>query len=59
LEIPEDLREQDAVVDVLEAFDHELDALSKLLAKTRSIRQGMMQQLLTGRTRFRNTEGAQ
>ncbi len=45
-------REQDAIADVLSDMDVEIDALSQRLTKTLQLKQGMMQELLTGRTRL-------
>jgi len=44
--------EQRAIAAVLSDMDEELDSLDACLEKTRDIKQGMMQQLLTGRTRL-------
>jgi len=44
--------EQAAVAAVLSDMDAEIEALEKRLAKTRTLKQGMMQELLTGRTRL-------
>lgn len=44
--------EQTAIATVLSDMDAELAALEKRLAKTRALKQGMMQELLTGRTRL-------
>ncbi|VXC35274.1 restriction endonuclease subunit S [Pseudomonas sp. 8O] len=44
--------EQIAIATVLSDMDAELVALEQLLAKTRALKQGMMQELLTGRTRL-------
>ncbi len=46
------LAEQSAISEVLEAFDDELHALSNQLTKVRRLKQGMMQQLLTGKARL-------
>ncbi|MEI2671074.1 MAG: restriction endonuclease subunit S [Marmoricola sp.] len=46
------LPEQQAIGEVLRDADTELDALKSRLAKARAIKAGMMQQLLTGRTRL-------
>jgi type I restriction enzyme S subunit len=48
----ESLDEQHAIAAVLSDFDDEIDALRLRLAKAQAIKQGMMQQLLTGRTRL-------
>ena len=44
--------EQTAIAAVLTEMDAELAALEQRLAKTRALKQGMMQELLTGRTRL-------
>ncbi|WP_158644320.1 restriction endonuclease subunit S [Nesterenkonia massiliensis] len=44
--------EQGAIATVIKDADAEISALAGRLAKTRAIKQGMMQQLLTGRTRL-------
>ena len=44
--------EQDAIVSVLSDIDSEIAALERRRDKTRTIKQGMMQQLLTGRVRL-------
>lgn len=46
------LDEQTAIATVLSDIDTDLTALESRLAKTRAIKQGMMQELLTGRTRL-------
>jgi type I restriction enzyme, S subunit len=40
------------IVEVMEDVDAELDVLEKRLAKARALKQGMIQELLTGRTRL-------
>lgn len=50
--LPEDIREQQAIADVLSDMDAELEALEARYAKVRDIKTGMMQELLTGRTRL-------
>jgi len=47
------LVEQRAITSVLTAIDDEIDALERRLASTRRIKQGMMQELLSGRTRLK------
>jgi len=44
--------EQGAIAAVLSAMDVEIDALEQRREKTRALKQGMMQDLLTGRTRL-------
>jgi type I restriction enzyme S subunit len=46
------LGEQHAIAGVLSEMDEELEALTERLAKARQIKQGMMQELLTGRVRL-------
>ena len=46
------LLEQTAIAEVLADLDAELAALAQRRAKTRALKQGMMQTLLTGRTRL-------
>nr|WP_254633055.1 restriction endonuclease subunit S [Deinococcus sp. GbtcB9] len=46
------LPEQKAIAVVLSEMDAELEALEERLSKTRDLKQGMMQELLTGRTRL-------
>ena len=49
---PLDYAEQTAIASVLSDMDNEIEALEKKLDKTRQIKQGMMQQLLTGKIRL-------
>ncbi len=49
---PPSLEEQAAIAGVLSDMDAELAALEQRLAKTRALKRGMMQELLTGRTRL-------
>lgn len=46
------IEEQTAIATILSDMDSELDQLKQRLAKTRQIKQGMMQELLTGKTRL-------
>jgi type I restriction enzyme S subunit len=43
---------QHAIVEVLTDAEKEIDALNQRLAKAKSVKRGMMQELLTGRTRL-------
>ncbi len=52
LPLPPDLGEQAVIATVLSDMDAEIAALEARLAKTRALKQGMMQELLTGRTRL-------
>jgi type I restriction enzyme S subunit len=49
---PSDIEEQSAIATILSDMDKEIQTLEQRLKKTRQIKQGMMQQLLTGRTRL-------
>jgi type I restriction enzyme S subunit len=52
-EIPfPDMQEQTAIATVLSDMDAEVEALAARRAKTALLKQGMMQELLTGRTRL-------
>ena len=50
--VPSSIEEQDAIVAALTDIDAELTALEQRRDKTRLLKQGMMQELLTGRTRL-------
>lgn len=50
--VPKSKEEQTAIANVLSDMDTELDALQQRLSKTQKIKQGMMQELLTGKTRL-------
>ncbi|MBK8869647.1 MAG: restriction endonuclease subunit S [Elusimicrobia bacterium] len=50
--IPRDATEQTAIAEVLSDMDAELAALESRRDKARALKQGMMQELLTGRTRL-------
>lgn len=52
ISVPPTTEEQAAIATVLSDMDAELVALEQRLAKTRAVKQGMMQELLTGRTRL-------
>ena len=45
-------KEQAAIASILSDMDNELEALEQKLEKTRQVKQGMMQQLLTGKIRL-------
>jgi type I restriction enzyme, S subunit len=51
-----DLPEQKAIASILSDMDDEIAALHEKLEKYRGIKQGMMQQLLTGKIRFENKQ---
>jgi type I restriction enzyme S subunit len=50
--MPKNKDEQTAITGVLFDIDAELDGLQQRLSKTQKIKQGMMQELLTGKTRL-------
>jgi len=50
--LPNDVNEQADIASVLSDMDREINALEQRLNKTQKIKQGMMQELLTGRTRL-------
>ena len=50
--VASDIPEQTAIAAVLSDMDAELAALEQRRDKTRALKQGMMQELLTGRTRL-------
>ena len=51
--LPPTLAEQQAIAAVLSDMDAEIAALEAKRAKYESIKQGMMQELLTGKTRLK------
>jgi type I restriction enzyme S subunit len=53
MQLPPTLAEQTAIAEVLSDMDAELEALEQRRDKTRALKQGMMQELLTGRVRLR------
>lgn len=52
LYIPTQVEEQKAIAGILSNMDCEIEALEQKLAKYRQVKQGMMQQLLTGKIRL-------
>ncbi|MCD1125883.1 restriction endonuclease subunit S [Jinshanibacter sp. LJY008] len=50
--LPPSKEEQTAIATILSDMDAEIQALEQRLGKTRQIKQGMMQELLTGKTRL-------
>lgn len=47
-----EIEEQTAIASILSDMDNEIESLEQKLVKTRQIKQGMMQQLLTGKIRL-------
>jgi type I restriction enzyme S subunit len=52
IKIPDNSDEQEAIAAILSDMDSEITALEEKLAKARQLKQGMMQELLTGRIRL-------
>lgn len=52
LTFPEEIKEQQAIAQVLSDMDNDIEQLEKKLSKYQQIKQGMMQELLTGRIRL-------
>ena len=58
LKVPKNLVEQKAIATILFDIDVELTALEARHDKTRELKKGMMQELLTGKTRLVKPEAA-
>jgi len=54
IKLPKSINEQRRIATILSDIDNEIEALEHRLEKTKQIKQGMMQDLLTGRTRLLN-----
>ncbi|MEM6191619.1 restriction endonuclease subunit S [Shewanella scandinavica] len=52
IKVPPTKEEQTAIATILSDMDNEIQTLEQRLSKTRQIKQGMMQELLTGKTRL-------
>lgn len=52
IKLPPTIEEQTAIASILADMDNEIEALEQKLEKARYIKQGMMQQLLTGKIRL-------
>jgi type I restriction enzyme S subunit len=46
------LKEQEAIAETLSVMDDELEALTEQVSKLRMVKEGMMQDLLTGKVRL-------
>lgn len=55
--LPERLKEQQAIASVLSDFDEHIDNLSELIEKKKAIRDGALEDLLSGRTRINGFDG--
>jgi type I restriction enzyme, S subunit len=53
------LLEQCRIAEILGVWDESIDLLEKLIGRVRSRKQGLMQQLLTGKKRFKEFEGSE
>jgi type I restriction enzyme, S subunit len=53
------LREQCRIAEILGVWDESIDLLERLIGRIRSRKQGLMQQLLTGKKRFKEFEGSE
>lgn len=56
LTFPEEIKEQQEIAQVLSDMDNDIEQLEKKLSKYQQIKQGMMQELLTGRIRLVETD---
>ena len=56
--LPREIEEQTAIATILSDMDNELQTLTQKLEKARALKQGMMQQLLTGKIRLPLAVGA-
>ena len=52
INLPQSFQEQTAIAEVLSYMDADLAALEAQAVKARAVKQGMMQELLTGRVRL-------
>lgn len=52
IDLPPSIEEQEAIASILSDMDSEITVLEEKLAKARQIKQGMMQELLTGKIRL-------
>ncbi len=53
---PKDIKEQQAIAQILSDMDNEIEALKTKLTKTKAIKDGMMSELLSGKTRLLHQE---
>ncbi|MBP3089120.1 restriction endonuclease subunit S [Corynebacterium sp. sy017] len=52
IQYPSEVSEQTKIIEILDAADAKIQALEKQLESTKAIKQGLMQELLSGRTRL-------
>lgn len=53
LNIPTDIKEQQSIAQILSDMDDEIEILKEKLSKTKAIKDGIMSELLTGKTRLK------
>ncbi len=53
LNIPTDIKEQQSIAQILSDMDNEIETLKSKLSKTKAIKDGIMSELLTGKTRLK------
>lgn len=58
VDVPSEVNEQSAIAAALDDAEQSIESLRIQLGKARSVRNGMMQELLTGRTRLQHAEVA-
>ena len=51
--LPPTIKEQQAIVEILSDMDNEIETLKQKLSKTKAIKDGIMSELLTGKTRLK------
>ncbi|MEY4505090.1 MAG: hypothetical protein RL154_1387, partial [Pseudomonadota bacterium] len=51
--LPENIEVQNAIAQILSDMDDEIEILKSKLSKTKAIKDGMMSELLTGKTRLK------
>lgn len=54
--VPPTIQEQQAIAQILSDMDSELEAFKAKLSKTKAIKEGMMSELLTGKTRLKGAK---
>ena len=52
IRIPDDLKEQDEIASIINDMNEEIDVLEEKLSKYQKVKQGMMEELLTGKVRL-------
>jgi type I restriction enzyme S subunit len=52
IRLPNDIKEQEAIARILDDIDTEISDMETRREKTHAVKQGMLQELLTGKTRL-------